>query len=52
MMRLLPCATCDTEEQAILQVLVHKKCWAYIAQEMSAQAGAFDNSNWKLDSKA
>lgn len=34
----------DTEEQPILQVLVHTKCWAYMVQEKSAQAGDFDNS--------
>ena len=45
-MRLLPCITCDSEEQSVFQVLVHMKCWAYVIQEESAQAGDFYDSKW------
>ena len=50
-MRLLQCILCDTEEQPIFQVLVHTKCWAYMVQEKSAQAGHVADGKWRFDSK-
>jgi gamma-glutamylcyclotransferase (GGCT)/AIG2-like uncharacterized protein YtfP len=34
------------------KALVRTRCWAYMVQEKSAQAGVVDNGNWRFDSKA
>ena len=36
----------------MFQVLVHTKCWAHMVQKKSSQAGDYDNSKQRFDSKA